>query len=205
MGRAGAEASVGRAGDDASVERAEAETSVGRADAETSVGSADAGTSVGTTEAETSVGIADVDASVGTADADTSVGRAEAEMPVDAADTETSVRVADNAVLALSGTEVAGADALGRAMEEAFVVEFEPLPVSPPEAPAACIRAMASDSRSQAMLVPCFWTRGRATQVVLPEQDVSDHLPLTHWANLDETHACWPSAMRSQLWNTEES
>jgi len=54
------------------------------------------------------------------------------------------------------------------------------LPVRPPVAPVAAIRASASAVVVQAMEVPALLTKGRAAHVVPPEQVVVTKAPLTH-------------------------
>jgi len=51
------------------------------------------------------------------------------------------------------------------------------------------------------MLVPGELTKGRAAQMVPPEQAVKTNWPLTHWANWDSTQAFWPDVQGELAFN----
>lgn len=82
---------------------------------------------------------------------------------------------ADEVAVAVAAVSFAELEA-----SEDGVAALAPLPVKLASAPAACIRAIASDSVSQATDVPGLFTSGRATQIVPVEHLVISHLPLTH-------------------------
>lgn len=73
-------------------------------------------------------------------------------------------------------------------------VPADPLPVNPPVAPVAAMRASASAVVVQVIEVPAELTKGRAAQVRgAAPQEVVTNLPPTHCANWVPTQAFSPS------------
>lgn len=93
------------------------------------------------------------------------------------------------------------ADALTLADCEAFDVLLGLEPVRLASAPAACIRAMASDSVSQVRLVPGLATSGSAKHVRSEPHDFNVHADPTHCAKDPSTHADCPSVHESEAFN----
>jgi hypothetical protein len=112
----------------------------------------------------------------------------------------TGAVIVDSESIVVMGTntmlEVVGA----ASAEEAVAVVDEddaPLPVNPPVAPVAAIRASASSWVSHPMLVPALFTSGRAKQEVPAAHCWRDQVPATHCAKEPEMHAWSPSMRRS--------
>ncbi|PSR78606.1 hypothetical protein PHLCEN_2v7353 [Hermanssonia centrifuga] len=82
---------------------------------------------------------------------------------------------------------VAACETSVAAIEEGALLELVPVKLA--STPAACMRAKASDSKSHITVVPCWLTRGRATQIWSEGQVVSTQFPLTHWAKAVLTQA----------------
>ncbi len=93
---------------------------------------------------------------------------------------------------AAPGVESDPAEVAVAACETSVVAEgalLELVPLRLASTPAACMRAKASDSKSHITVVPCWLTRGRATQIWSEGQVVSTQFPLTHWAKALLTQA----------------